>query len=124
MSNVLKELPFGYGLLQVDPVVAVCFDQGDYHGWLFQQHPDGHLVSYRKLEEWEKMQAEDQIDEVRLQRSIEKEEEERHAQDQHCAPPAPLLKQPGSLVAGSFSFCVINDRHVSLGFRPQRGTYQ
>jgi len=61
MSELI-ELPSGYGLLQVDPVVAVCFDQGDYHGWLFQQHPDGHLVSYRKLKEWEKMQAEDQID--------------------------------------------------------------
>jgi len=32
--------------------IAVCFNPGGrWHGWLFYRHPDGQLVSLRKLEQ-------------------------------------------------------------------------
>lgn len=39
-------------LFRINEREAVCFNpNGRFHGWLFLQHPDGHWVSFRKLEE-------------------------------------------------------------------------
>jgi len=57
------KLPNGMTLLQRNPDIAVQLDGGEWHGWLFNKHPDGKYVSQRKLEGWEIMQAEDQRDE-------------------------------------------------------------
>lgn len=59
ISNVL---PNGLILLQSKPDCAVDLSGGKWHGWLFTRHPDGQFVSYRKLTDWEIMQAEDQRD--------------------------------------------------------------
>lgn len=52
----------GYFKLQDNPERVVCLDGSGWNGWLFERHPDGQLVSCQKLEAWEIMQAEDQID--------------------------------------------------------------
>lgn len=57
----MEELKTGFYRLQVNPERVVCFE-GDWHGWLFMRHPDGHLTSIKKLAPWEVMQAEDQRD--------------------------------------------------------------
>ena len=47
--------------IHIKPDRGVCLDGGDWHGWLFVRHVDGAWVSFRKLETWEVMQAEDQL---------------------------------------------------------------
>lgn len=61
-----NQLSNGMTLLQKNPDIAVQLDGGDWHGWLFNKHPDGKWVSQRKLESWEIMQAEDQRDEGKV----------------------------------------------------------
>lgn len=58
----MKEIKDGWVRLQINPEYVACLDGGEWHGWLFKRHPDGQLVSFKKLEEWEIMQAEDQRD--------------------------------------------------------------
>lgn len=60
MSNKLKD---NWVRLQINPERVVCLDESDYHGWLFYRHPDGQLVTLRKLKSWEVIQAEDHRDE-------------------------------------------------------------
>ena len=63
--DILKKhkLESGYFRLQINPEIVVCLDGSDVHGWIFYRHPDGQLVTKRKLADWELMQAEDQRDE-------------------------------------------------------------
>ena len=56
----MTKLPDNYVRLQNNPERVACLDGSKWHGWLFSRHPDGQLVSIRKLEDWEVMQAEDQ----------------------------------------------------------------
>jgi hypothetical protein len=58
----MKELRENFVRVQVNPERVVCLDNGDFHGWLFFRHPNGQLVTERKLKDWEIMQAEDQRD--------------------------------------------------------------
>lgn len=60
-GNTAK-LDDGYFRLQTEPEMVICLDGSDVHGWLFFRHPDGQLVTKRKLDDWEVMQAEDQRD--------------------------------------------------------------
>jgi hypothetical protein len=59
----MDNLQEGWVRLQKNPERVVCLDGCNWDGWLFMRHPDGHLVSLRKLKYWEIMQAEDQRDE-------------------------------------------------------------
>ena len=56
MSYQNQTLPNGFVLLQVNPDYAWSTE----NNWLYYKHPDGQWVTYRKLEPWEVMQAEDQ----------------------------------------------------------------
>lgn len=60
-EHLNDEVPSGFVILQRNPDRFVCLDNGRFHGWLMYKHPDGHLVSDRKLEHWELMQVEDQV---------------------------------------------------------------
>lgn len=46
MSDKLKP---NWVRVQVNPERVVCLDGGKWHGWLFSRHPDGQLVSCKKL---------------------------------------------------------------------------
>lgn len=59
----MNELKNGWVRLQINPERVACLDGSEWNGWLFMRHPDGQLVSCKKLEDWEMMQAEDQRDE-------------------------------------------------------------
>jgi hypothetical protein len=61
--RLTNHLPNGLILLQETPNCAVDLSGDENHGWLYYQAPGAEWVKYRKLLDWEIMQAEDQRDE-------------------------------------------------------------